>query len=215
MSQWIVREFPRPSAEALRGFRSAPTGIICDCMNRFQCMDAGIRPLRDDMRICGTAITVQAFEGCNWGAHQALTLARSGDVLVIAANGSLRSAVWGHVLTTAALKLGIEGVVIDGCIRDAEENRGDSFPIFSRGICPGGPHKGWPCNLNVAVACGGVPVLPGDIIVGDADGVVVIPRGRAEEVLGEISRRIDLERDWYTRLENGESTVSLLGMKPV
>jgi regulator of RNase E activity RraA len=109
----------------------------------------------------------------------------------------------------------LAGVVIDGCIRDSAENRSDTLPIFARGICPAGPHKGWPCNLNVPVSCAGVAVLPGDIVVGDDDGVVVVPASRAIQVLEESSKRMATEKDWYRRLQAGESTVSLLGLKPL
>lgn len=192
-----------------------PTGILSDCMNRMQSLDAGVRAISPGMRLCGPAFTVQSVESNNWGAHQALTLAKAGDVLVLAARGGMQSAVWGHVMTAAAKKRELAGVIVDGCIRDSEENRADSLPIFARGICPGGPHKGWPCNLNVPVSCAGVAILPGDIVVGDGDGVVVVPVSRATQVLEESVKRMETEKDWYRRLEAGESTVSLLGLKPL
>lgn len=215
MSQWVIRDFARPSSELLRGLGAVPTGILSDCMNRMQSLDAGVRSIAPGWRLCGPAFTVQSVESNNWGAHQALTLAKPGDVLVVAARGGTQSAVWGHVMTIAAKNSGLAGVVIDGCIRDLAENRSDAFPIFARGTCPAGPHKGWPCNLNVPVSCAGVAVLPGDIIVGDDDGVVSIPAARAAEVLEESGKRIAVEKDWYRRLQAGETTVSLLGLKPV
>lgn len=215
MSQWIVRDFERPAKELVQRLGNVPTGILSDCMNRMQSLDAGIRPISSGMRICGPVFTLQSVESNNWGAHQALVLAQAGDVLVLAARGGMRSAVWGHVMTVAAKKRGLAGAVIDGCIRDSAENRVDSLPIFARGICAAGPHKGWPCNLNVPVACGGVAVLPGDIIVGDDDGVVVVPATRAAQVLEESSKRVELEKDWYRRIDAGETTVNLLGLKPL
>jgi 4-hydroxy-4-methyl-2-oxoglutarate aldolase len=215
MSQWVVKEFSRPSPDLLRRLSSVPTGILSDCMNRMQSLDAGIRPLMPRLRVCGPAYTVQSVESNNWGAHQALAMAKAGDVLVLAARGGMHSAVWGHVMTVAAKKLGLAGVVVDGCIRDAAENRSDNLPIFARGICPAGPHKGWPCNLNVPVSCGGVAVLPGDIIVGDDDGVVVVPASRASQVLEESAAKVAIEKDWYRRLDAGERTIDLLGLKPL
>jgi len=215
MSQWVIRDFDRPPQELIQRVGTVPTGILSDCMNRMQSMDAGIRPILSGMRLCGPAFTIQSVESNNWGAHQALSMAKAGDVLVLAARGGMHSAVWGHVMTVAAKKRGLAGVVVDGCIRDSAENRSASFPIFARGTCPGGPHKGWPCNLNVPVSCGGVAVCPGDIVVGDDDGVVVVPAVRAAEVLEESASRMNLEKDWYRRLEAGESTVSLLGLKPL
>lgn len=215
MTQWVVRDFDRPDRDLVERLGAVATSILSDCMNRMQSLDAGIRPITAGLRFCGPAFTVQSVESDNWGAHQALELAKPGDVLVLAARGGMHSAVWGHVMTVAAKNRGLAGVVIDGCIRDAVENRADTLPIFARGICPAGPHKGWPCNLNVPVSCAGVAVLPGDIIVGDDDGVVVVPAKRAAEVLEESSQRLTTEQDWYRRLEAGESTVRLLGLRPL
>ncbi len=184
-------------------------------MNRMQAMDAAIRPISSGMRICGPAFTIQSVESNNWGAHQALALAQTGDVLVLAARAGMQSAVWGHVMTVAAKKRGVAGVVVDGCIRDSSENRNDTLPIFARGICAAGPHKGWPCNLNVPVSCGGVAILPGDIIVGDDDGIAVVPASRAAQVLDESSKRMELEKDWYRRIAAGETTIDVLGLKPL
>jgi len=215
MSQWVIRDFERPPHDLIQRLGTVPTGILSDCMNRMQSLDSGVRSISPGVRLCGPAFTIQSVESNNWGAHQALSLAKTGDVLVLAARGGMKSAVWGHVMTTAAKKRNLAGVVIDGCIRDSDENRSDTFPIFARGACPGGPHKGWPCNLNVPVSCAGVAILPGDIIVGDGDGVVVVPASRAAQVLEESVGRMATERDWYRRLEAGENTLSLLGLKPL
>src|SRR5690349_17284736 len=107
MSQWINTEFSRPSAELLKQFEDIPTSILSDCMNRFQAMDAGIKPLREGTKLLGAAFTVQAMESSNWEAHQALAMAETGDVLVIAARGGMNNAVWGHVMTFAAKKRGL------------------------------------------------------------------------------------------------------------
>jgi 4-hydroxy-4-methyl-2-oxoglutarate aldolase len=213
MSHWVIRDFDRPPQDLVRQLGSVPTAILSDALNRMQSLDAGIRALTQGWRVCGPAFTVQSVESSNWGAHQALLMAKPGDVLVLAARGGMQSAVWGHVMTVAAKKLGLAGVVIDGCVRDSVLLRSDTLPIFARGICPAGPHKGWPCNLNVPVSCAGVAVLPGDIVVGDDDGLVVIPAARATQVWAECQERMAVEKDWYRRLEAGESTVSLLGLK--
>jgi 4-hydroxy-4-methyl-2-oxoglutarate aldolase len=116
-------------------------------------------------------------------------------------------------MTFAAKKRGIAGIVIDGCIRDGAENKADTLPIYCRGIAPAGPHKGWQGNINVSVACAGVVVNAGDIVIGDDDGVVVIPLAKAEEVLKEAKERMAGEASWYKRLEAGETTVEILGLK--
>ena len=212
MAQWIITDFERPDRNRVEAFKTIPTTILSDCMNRFQSMEAAVRPLTPETKLCGPAFTVQSMEGCNWAAHQALTLSNPGDVLVLAVRGSMTTAVWGHVMTFAARKRGLAGVVINGCIRDKERNREDRLPIFCRGVCPGGPHKGWPGNIGVPVSCGGVPVVAGDIIVGDGDGVVVVPLNRAEQVLTEARNRITMENTWYDRIAEGETTVNILGL---
>jgi 4-hydroxy-4-methyl-2-oxoglutarate aldolase len=190
MPQWIISEFERPSIEVLKQFEAIPTSILSDCMNRFQSM-----------------------ESSNWEAHQALAMAKAGDVLVIAARGGMNNAVWGHVMTFAARQRGLAGVIVDGCIRDGAENKADTLPIYCRGITSAGPHMGWQGNINVPVACAGVVVNAGDILVGDDDGIVVIPLAKAEEVLAEAKERMTGEAAWYKRLEAGETTVEILGLK--
>lgn len=215
MAQWIEVDFPRPDPELIRAIGKFPTGILGDCMNRFYGMDAAIKPLSAGRRICGPAFTIQSMESSNWGAHQALALAKPGDVLVISCRASTAGAAWGYVMTKAAKNARLGGAVIDGCIRDSEENREDDFPLFCRGVCPGGPHKGWPGNLNVAISCAGVPVLPGDIVVGDDDGVVVVPQARAQQVLEEAQKRKAGEDEWFRRLDEGVTTLELLGLDPI
>ncbi|MGJ3237473.1 MAG: RraA family protein [Anaerolineae bacterium] len=212
MPRWINTDFDRVAADLLAQFADIPTTVLCDSMNRFQAMDAGISPLKSGTHLVGSALTAQAMESSNWEAHQALSLAQAGDVLVIAARGGMYGAVWGHVMTHAAQQIGLAGVVIDGCIRDKAENLDETLPIYCRGTAPGGPHKGWQGNLNVPVACGGVVVNAGDIIVGDDDGVVVVPRQHAQAVLAEARQRLDTEAEWYRRIDAGERTADILGL---
>lgn len=213
MPQWINHDFERPSPELLEQFRDIPSSILGDSMNRFNTMDSGIRPLKDGTTLLGTAFTIQMMESSNWEGHIALTMAKAGDVLVIAARGGMYAAVWGHVMTTAAKKIGLAGIIVDGCIRDYAENKAESFPIYCKGVAPGGPHKGWKGNLNVPVACAGVVVNAGDIIVGDDDGIAVVPLAKAEEVLAEAKSRLAKEDEWYRRIEAGETTADILGLE--
>ncbi len=215
MGQWIIKDFSRPPRELIEALGKFPCSVLSDCMNRFQSLDASVKPLKSGWRLCGPAFTVQSMESCNWGAHQALTLAKPGDVLVIAARGGTNCAVWGHLMTVAAKRTALAGVVIDGCVRDMEQNRNEEFPIFCRGTSPGGPHKGWLCNINVPVSCAGVSISPGDAIVGNDDGVVVIPVDRTHEVLEEAKRRLQMEKEWYRRIESGEGTLGVIGIDPI
>ena len=212
MAHWVEESFERPDPSLVQRARCLPTAVISDSMNRLQAMDAGIRSLAPGRRLCGPAFTVQSVEACNQAAHEALGLVQRGDVLVIAARGGTMAAVWGHLMTVAARNAGLAGVVIDGCVRDAADNAKDPLPIFSRGTCPAGPHKGWPGNLNVPVACGGVAVLPGDLVIGDDDGVVVIPAKRIVEVLDGAEARAEAEKRWFEQVEQGASTAEAIGL---
>lgn len=212
MVKWQHTTFERPPADLVAQFKEIPTSVLSDSMNRFQAMDAGIKAIKDGTRLVGIAVTIQAMESSNWEAHHALAIAQANDVLVIAARGGMNNAVWGHVMTHASKQIGLAGVVIDGCIRDKSENIADDLPIYCRGFAPAGPHKGWQGNINVPIACAGVVVNAGDIIVGDDDGVVVIPQAHAESVLQEAQERIKKEEEWYRRISAGETTVDILGL---
>lgn len=185
------------------------TGVISDCMGRFGGMDGGIIRIAGTV-VAGPATTVQVVAGENGTIHRRLGTAQEGSVLVVAAGGSLERAVWGEVLASAARSRRIAGVVIDGAVRDVDRIREIGLPTFARGTCPSGPHKGWPGRVDEPIACGGVVVRPGDIVVGDGDGVVVIPTERADTVFELAAERQQLEKAWLDRIAHGDSTLDIL-----
>ena len=142
--------------------------------------------------------------------HQAIYLAEPGDVIVVDARGHLDTSVWGGIQTLACEKCGVAGVVIDGSVRDLQEIRESRFPVFCKGVVPAGPHKGWGDSINIPIQCGGVPVNPGDIVVGDDDGVVVIPKNEAEEVLSLAKERIETEKKWIRGIKGGKTTLEVI-----
>ena len=144
--------------------------------------------------------------------HRALTDAEPGSVLVVDAQGGTARAVWGAVMTTAAIERGIVGAVIDGAVRDIDEIASMDFPVFARATCPAGPHKGFRGVHGVPVQCGGVVTNPGDIVVGDADGVTVVPADRAEAALAEVEAVVARERQWLARIRAGETSAEILGL---
>jgi len=133
-------------------------------------------------------------------------------VLVIDARGYLDTSIWGGIQTQVAKKLGIAGVVVDGSVRDVRIIRKLRYPIFCSGVVPAGPHKGLGDSVNVPVQCGGVPVNPGDIVIGDDDGVVVVPREKAEEVLKKAKERLKIEKEWLEKIDRGETTLRAIGL---
>lgn len=170
-------------AEVIAGLAKLPVAAMGDVLGRRAIMDAGILPLSDDTRLAGPALTVETRPGDNLMLHAALKMARPGDILVVNGHGFSEAAVWGMLMTHSAIALKLGGLIIDGAIRDKEEIAASGLPVFSRWICPAGPHKDGPGQVNSPISCGGVAVQPGDVVIGDADGIVVIPPADAEFAL--------------------------------
>jgi len=191
---------------------SLSTALVSDCLERFQAMDAGVRRLSGE-RLLGPAVPVRTMVGESATLHAAVQQAPAGSVLVIDAEGHLGRAVWGEVLTVAAQAAGLSGVVIDGVIRDVGAIRARGFPIFARGSCPAGPHKGWKGEIGQPVTCGGVVTHGGDLVMGDDDGVVVVPSARIAEVAAAAQQRMRTEAEWLRRIASGEKSVDVLGLK--
>ena len=175
-------------------------------MGRFNFMDPGIQS-RSRLPLCGLAVTVLCRPGDNLMVHKALQVAEPGDIVVVNTCGNTTSAVFGELMchTAAAKKLG--GIVVDGAIRDVDGITRLGFPAFSRTVCAGGCDKDGPGEINVPIACGSTVVMPGDIVVGDDDGVAVVPRDSAEEVL-DARRRAHGARARAHRRDQGGALVS-------
>lgn len=188
----IRTNFERPSKELVESFRGIPVANLDDCMNRMSSLDAGISPVNHSP-LLGTAFTVRCPAGDNLMFHKALDLAQPGDILVIAAGGSMSRALCGEIMSNYAKKRGIVGFIIDGCIRDIDElSQFTDFPVYARGVVPNGPYKNGPGEIGYPVACGGQVIKPGDILLGDGDSVLVIPQEDAEG-LAEQGRAVMLK----------------------
>ena len=187
------------------------SALVSDCLDRFQAMDAGIR-LLSGRRLLGPAFPVKTMVGENSTLHLSLLEAPAGSVLVIDAEAHLGRAVWGEVLTIAAEEVGVVGVVLDGACRDIGAISERGFPLFARGVCPAGPHKGWKGHIGVTVQCGGVVVNPGDLVLGDDDGIVVVPQERIDEVAVAAADRMRAEAEWIRRIRAGEPSSSVLNI---
>lgn len=199
--------------DIIKELDQVPTTIISDVMNKMNSMSYEMKPLITDVHVVGRAFTVQSMSGGNHGSHIGLYEAKKGEILVIDARGDKNTAVWGGIQTYIAKKRGIKAVVINGTIRDVKEVREQNYPVFCLGVTPNGPHKGWKDNLNVSISCAGVSVSPGDIIVGDDDGVVVIPSAQAEEIVKKAHQRIKDEEEWITKIEQGIPLYKILNIE--
>jgi len=188
----IFTRIPRPARELVQGFAGIPVANIADEMGRMFCLDAAIRPL-NTAPLLGTAFTVRARPGCNLMLHRALDMAEPGDVVIVEDQGDQTNALTGENMMLWAERRGLAGVIVDGAVRDLESIGQMRFPVYSRGINPRGPHKSGPGEINVPISCGGVVVNPGDILVGDQDGVVVIAPADAQAVLAKARKKLEKE----------------------
>jgi regulator of RNase E activity RraA len=185
--------WPRPDATLLSSFGDCASPQVTDSMSRFGAMDSGIRPIWPAPGIIGPAITVWCHAGDNLMIHKAIALAERGDILVVNTQGVLHSAPFGELLATSALLAGIRGVIIDGSVRDAQALEKLQLPVYSRGICPGGCNKDGGGEIGAIIACGGVAVRPGDIILADYDGIAVVPLEDAAEVARASVGKVEAE----------------------
>ena len=183
----IRRNFERPAAQLLRAYRGAPTGFVTDSHNGQGCLDYRIKPIDPSMTVCGPALTCYCSPTDNLAAMAALDFAKKGDVIVIAARNDQTAAVIGDRWAMWAKKVGVAGIVCDGLVRDIVGLLEVGIPVFARGLAPNSGFKHGPGEINTRVSCGGIAVDPGDIVVGDRDGVVVVPRADAGTVAARLA----------------------------
>ena len=197
--------FSRLDPARMAEWAEIPPAIVSDCMNRSGTMAAEMKPLAPGMRLAAQARTVQCMVGDNGAIHAAIRIAGEGDVLVIAAGGFGGTAVWGGLLTQAAMAAGLSGVVVDGAVRDVAEICELGFPCFAVARVPAGPHKGWGGTIDANVACAGAVVRPGDIIIGDDDGIAVVPLEREAALLSASHAKLKAEEGQLEKLRSGVS----------
>ena len=192
----------RPTPELIAAFRDLPVANIGDSVNRTFCMDSSIRPYNSHA-LLGPAFTVKVRPGDNLLLHKALDMAAPGDIIVVDGQGDMSNALIGELMVMWAIKRRLGGIIIDGAIRDVSRLKTLSIPVYAAGVTPAGPYKEGPGEINFPVVCGGVVVNPGDIIVGDADGVVVINPRDAHSVLEKASAKSRDEQQTLQDIENG------------
>lgn len=200
----IKARIPRPPAETLARFRTYPTPDISDLLNRLYAMDGAIKNQVNDLPLCGPALTVKLYPGDNLMLHKALDVAQPGDVVVVDSSLNTTTAVIGDLVSSKAKHRGIAGVIVDGLVRDVEQVRAVGLPIYARGTTPLGPlHRG-PGELGYAVSCGGLVVNPGDIIVADGSGIVVVRLDFAEELLERLDAQRPALQSYVANVKRGQ-----------
>jgi 4-hydroxy-4-methyl-2-oxoglutarate aldolase len=206
----ILRNFDRAPAHLVQQAAAYQAAILADVAGRRGALHGRIRALRPDMKVAGTAFTVEVRPGDNLMIHAAMSLAQPGDVLVIDGKGDQTAALMGTIMMTACQQLGIAGVVVDAAVRDSLEIEEMKFPVFSVGTNPNGPTKLVPGRIGHPVTVGGVTVHQGDFILGDADGVVVVEKDKLESLLPLAAKKVKDEADRIAAIKQGDTAAKWL-----
>lgn len=186
----------------LERFRGLASSNLADAMGRFNFMDPAIKP-RSGLPLCGLAVTVNCRPADNLMIHKALQVAQAGDIVVVATSGNTTSAVFGELMCHTAVAQRLGGIIVDGAIRDVDGITRLGLPAYSRTVSAGGCDKDGPGEINVPISCGATVVAPGDIVVGDEDGVAVVPRAYAEEVLQLVAELVAREEKRIAEIKSG------------
>lgn len=205
----------RPSPEELEQLKRFGAATVHEAQGQKGALSSAIKPLDPAMRLAGPALTVDCRPDDNLAIHYALTIARPGDVIVVDAKGFVEAGAWGDVMTLMARKKGVAGLVIDGSVRDAGAIVGMGFPVFSRGISIKGTAKNQPGGVDVPITCGGVRINPGDVVLGDRDGVVVIEADFVPQAISLSRQREEKENAFRRAIEEGRPLAELIGLPQV
>ena len=211
----VITRFQRPNPSLIQSFTGLGVATVYEAAGRIGSVDPGIKPLATGVRILGPAFTVMCHPQDNLMLHKALQLAQPGDVLVASTGGHFHAGYWGGLMATSAMAKGLAGLAIDGCVRDSAEMVQMGFPVFSRGTCIRGTTKGVLGKINHPLLFGEVLVHPGDLVLGDDDGMVVIPQAEIPQVLEASNRRVEAEKVKAGKLRHGTSSVELNKLDPV
>jgi RraA family protein len=201
----INRNVERVSPELVAAAGKFQAAILADVAGRRGTVHGRVKPLSPKMKVAGPAITVEVRQGDNLAIHAALAIAKPGDVIVVDGKGDLSCALLGEIMATQAKVSGIAGIIIDAATRDAHELANSDYPIFSAGLNPCGPTKSVAGFVNTPISLGGTPVNPGDLVVGDVDGVVVIPRQDVARIVELAQKKLDGETARINGILKGEA----------
>lgn len=201
----VCKRKQKVSTEWVEKFRTLPVANVSDVMSRMTAGGAPLRPFYTGPRMVGAAVTVKARPGDNLMVHKALDTAEPGDIVVVDAGGDLSNAIIGELMVAHAAQRGLGGIVIFGAIRDSEELLGGSFPVFAAGVTHRGPYKDGPGEVNVPIAINGMVIEPGDLICGDADGLLSVPLASVETVFEAASRKHVAETKQMENIKLGKN----------
>ena len=202
---------PQVPAGMIAAFRDVAVAVVSDNMNRLH-GTRSLRPIHGSGRLLGTAVTVKTRPGDNYALHKSYDLLREGDVLVVDGGGDLNQALVGEIMLRRAKMQGVAGFVVDGAVRDVGAFVSAGFPCFARGVTHRGPYKFGPGEINVPVAIDGMVVMPGDMIIGDEDGVIAFPPEAAEELLSCVQAQEEREAKALAAIAENRFDNSYIGI---
>ena len=187
----------------IQAFRGMPVANVSDCMARMTAAGPRLRPMHKRGYLIGSALTVKCRPGDNLMIHKALTMAQKGDVIVVDAGGDLTNALFGEIMMASSVAIGVAGIVLNGAVRDSEEIAQGEFPLYAAGVTHRGPYKDGPGEINVPIAMDGMLIRPGDLVLGDADGLLCVPYEDAETLLAATHKKMEQEKQMMADIAAG------------
>lgn len=217
MSYEIIRDIPRSEKDSEYCRRLAEFGVatVSEAQNKSGVMDVGISPIQRDVSVCGVAVTVECTAPDNLMIHASLETLKPGDILVVKTPTDSKNGYFGELMAHSVIRRGAVGLVIDGGVRDTKQLRELGFPVWAKYINVIGTTKKSPGNINKPIKCGEVEVNPGDYLVADDDGIVVVKRANVQTVVKNSEERVKKERITRSRIDNGELSIDFYNLRPV
>ena len=213
MSHKIVRRIQRPDAEVVTRLGKAGVATVHEAQGRTGLLRPYMRPIYPTARVAGPAVTISSQPGDNLMIHASIEVCQPGDVLVVTTTSESTDGMFGELLGVSCQAHGIAGLIIDAGVRDTAELAAMNFPVFAKAVSSQGTVKSTPGDVNIPVVCAGAMINPGDVIVADADGVVVVPREKAAQVADASDQRIAKEEKSRERLRRGELGLDFYGLR--